>query len=683
MDVKLAGLSALVIVLVIVAGALGVMYSSLASKYSSLKSSYSSLKGSYSSLNTSYTSLSASYSSLKGEYSSLQNMYSALESMYKNQQADVVLAAAMSHWNDIAIESPSLVAPQYLSNATLHWIGGPLSGVYTGISAINATWNKFFNMYETVYWYTIVPPTVTPVSPGVYNVTGYVQFLVAPTAAPINVLVLNVTEVLTYVNTSSGYLIENEVWKVKPIPLTDVIAGYPGQEQLAESAVLADAMSHWNDIAIESPSLVIMQYAPDATLDWVGGPLSGVYTGIPAINATWNKFFNMYETVYWYTIVPPTVTMISPVEYNVTGYAQFFVAPTAAPLDIFVLNVTEVLTYTYNSSAASFQITHEVWKVKPIPLTDVIAGYPGQEQLIEGTVLAAAMSHWNEIAIESAPLVIAEYAPNATLDWVGGPLSGVYTGISAINATWNKFFNMYETVYWYTIIPPTVTMISPTEYNVTGYAQFFVAPTAVPIHPLVLNVTEILTYVYNESAAQFQITHEVWKVKPLSLSDVIAGYPPQTYIEEQMALAQAYAHWNDIAIENASLIITEYAPNATLHWIGGPLSGNYTGISTINATWTKFDNMYEYVVWYALVPPTVQVKGDMAMVKAPLQFVVFPYPTASNPHPVELVLNVTEILYYNYNATAMQWQIVNEYWIVHPLSISDVAPGYSPGQYQG
>lgn len=387
MDVKLVGLSALVVVLVIIAGALGVMYSSLVSKYSSLKSSYSSLKSSYSSLNTSYTSLSSSYSSLKSEYSSLQSDYSALESMYKNQQVDVVLAAAMSHWNDIAIESPSLV---------------------------------------------------------------------------------------------------------------------------------------------------IMQYAPDATLDWIGGPLSGVYSGISAINATWNKFFNMYETVYWYTIVPPTVTMVSPV-----------------------------------------------------------------------------------------------------------------------------------------------------EYNVTGYAQFLVAPTAVPIHPLVLNVTEILTYTYNVSAAQFQITHEVWKVKPLSLSDVIAGYPPQTYIEEQMALAQAYAHWNDIAIENASLIITEYAPNATLHWIGGPLSGNYTGISAINATWTKFDNMYEYVVWYALVPPTVQVKGDMAMVKAPLQFVVFPYPTASNQHPVELVLNVTEILYYNYNATAMQWQIVNEYWIVHPLPISDVAPGYSPGQYQG
>ena len=534
MEARVVGLAIVVVVLVAGLAVLGSMYSALSSRYSSLKSSYESLKSSYGSLESSYSSLNSSYISLKGEYSALQGSYSALESMYKNQQADVVLAAAMSHWNDIAIENVSLVAPEYAPNATLHWVGGPLSGNYTGISAIEGVWDKFFNLYETVYWYTIVPPTVMPMGPGTYQVTGYVQFLVAPTAQPINVLVLNVTEMLTYVNTSSGYLITNEVWEVKPLPLTDVIAGYPGQQALASDAVLA-----------------------------------------------------------------------------------------------------------------------------------------------------AAMSHWNDIAIESAPLVIAEYAPSAVLHWIGGPLSGTYSGIAAINSTWDKFFNLYETVYWYTIVPPTVTEITPVEYNVTGYAQFFVAPTADPLHIMVLNVTEVLTYVYNSSAKQFQITNEVWKVKPISVSDVIAGYPPQSYVEEQMVLAQAYAHWNDIAIENASLIISEYAPNATLHWVGGPLSGNYTGISAINATWNKFDNTYEYVVWYALVPPNVTLKGTMAKVEAPLQFVVFPFPTSSNPHPVEFVLNVTEILYYSYNTTAMQWQIVNEYWIVHPLQISAVAPGYSPGQYQG
>ncbi len=513
MEAKLAGLAVAVVVLVAAVAVLGSEYYSLASRYSSLK---------------------GSYSTLQAEYSSLQTAYSEAEANYRGQQPQVVLAAAMSHWNDIAIENASLVVPEYEGDATLHWVGGPLSGTYTGASSIGAVWERFFNMYETVYWYTIVPPGVVAVGPGTYNVTGYVQFLVAPTSQPLNVFVLNVTELLTYVNTSGGYLISTEVWKVKPIPLTDVIAGYPGQIQLAEDAVLADAMGHWNDIAIESP-----------------------------------------------------------------------------------------------------------------------------------------------------PLVIAQYAPDAVLSWVGGPLSGTYSGLTSINSTWSKFFGLYETVYWYTIIPPTVTELTPVEYNVTGYAQFFVAPSADPLHIMVLNVTEVLTYVYNASVRQFQITHELWKVRPLSVSDVIAGYPPQTYVEEQMVLAQAYAHWNDIAIENASLILSEYSPNATLHWIGGPLSGNYTGITAINSAWTKFDDTYEYVVWYSLVPPTVSVKGTTAFVEAPLQFVVFPYPTSSNPHPVEFVLNVTEELYYQYNATAMEWQIVSEYWIVHPLQISAVAPGYAPGQYQG
>ncbi|AFZ70040.1 hypothetical protein Calag_0259 [Caldisphaera lagunensis DSM 15908] len=294
-------------------------------------------------------------------------------------------------------------------------------------------------------------------------------------------------------------------------------------------------------------------------------------------------------------------------------------------------------------------------------------------------VLALAMSHWNDIAIENASLVIQEYAPNAVLHWIGGPLAGTYNGVSQITNVWNKFFNTYETVYWYTIIPPSVTQINSTTYQVTGYAQFFVAPTSDPLNLLVLNVTEMLTYQYING--QYMLTNEVWKVMPLTLSDVIAGYPSQEYIQSQLVLALAMSHWNDIAIENASLVIQEYAPNAVLHWIGGPLTGNYTGIEQINATWNKFNSLYEYVTWYSLVPPSVVIHGTSAMAYAPLQFVVFPFPTSSNPTPHELVLNVTEELYYNYNTSTSSWQIVNEYWIVHPIPVSDVAPGYTGSVY--
>ncbi|MGC9047560.1 MAG: hypothetical protein ACP5I6_02695 [Caldisphaera sp.] len=159
---------------------------------------------------------------------------------------------------------------------------------------------------------------------------------------------------------------------------------------------------------------------------------------------------------------------------------------------------------------------------------------------------------------------------------------------------------------------------------------------------------------------------------------IISQYNNQ---QPNVVLSLAMSHWNDIAIENASLVIQQYAPNAVLHWIGGPLTGNYTGIQQINATWSKFNSLYEYVVWYSLVPPTVVVHGTSAMVYAPLQFVVFPFPTSSNPTPHELVLNVTEELYYSYNSSITNWQLSNEYWIVHPILISDVAPGYTGSVY--
>ena len=66
----------------------------------------------------------SAYSSTQGSYSNLQGSYSNLVTTYDNVQGSVVLKNAFSHWDDIAIENLSLVMPQYVSNATLHWIGG-------------------------------------------------------------------------------------------------------------------------------------------------------------------------------------------------------------------------------------------------------------------------------------------------------------------------------------------------------------------------------------------------------------------------------------------------------------------------------------------------------------------------------------------------------------------------------
>ncbi|ORE86535.1 nuclear transport factor 2 family protein [Aurantimonas sp. 22II-16-19i] len=49
----------------------------------------------------------------------------------------------------------------------------------------------------------------------------------------------------------------------------------------------------------------------------------------------------------------------------------------------------------------------------------------------------------------------------------------------------------------------------------------------------------------------------------------------------------AKAHIDAIAKGDTAAVTATYAPSATLHWVGGPLDGTYTG-SAIAATWGKF-----------------------------------------------------------------------------------------------
>ncbi|MDP7975740.1 MAG: hypothetical protein RAK25_01110 [TACK group archaeon] len=295
------------------------------------------------------------------------------------------------------------------------------------------------------------------------------------------------------------------------------------------------------------------------------------------------------------------------------------------------------------------------------------------------SALAAAMAHWNYIAIENTTLIDSSYSPSATLRWVGGPLTGTYLGISEISAVWTKFTNLYETVYWYTVVPPTVSQVNSSYYSVSAPVQFLVAPSSDPENVFVLNVTENLLLA--KAVPAFTIVSEVWSVKPITLQSVISGYPGQPSLIKAQLLADGYSHWNDISIENVTLISQQYSPNAELTWIGGPLHGNYTGLSQIAAVWNKFSNAYEYVLWYAEVPPTVSVTGTTATVSGTLQFLVFPFSSASSPSPKAVLLNVNETLTYQYNVTSGTWLIAHEIWKVTPTPLTSAAPGYQPPSY--
>ncbi|PKM46414.1 MAG: hypothetical protein CVV05_01680 [Gammaproteobacteria bacterium HGW-Gammaproteobacteria-1] len=52
---------------------------------------------------------------------------------------------------------------------------------------------------------------------------------------------------------------------------------------------------------------------------------------------------------------------------------------------------------------------------------------------------ARAKTHLNAIADSDLEVLMRDYADDAYMDWVGGPLDGRYTGKAAIRALWEKF----------------------------------------------------------------------------------------------------------------------------------------------------------------------------------------------------------------------------------------------------
>lgn len=400
-----------------------------------------------------------SYVNQKNKGTALSNNYDALMANYDNQQYSVVLKDALQHWDYVSMENLSLVSPQYLPNATLDWIGGPLSGTYTGISEINSTWTKFFNAWSAVWFYTISPPTVT-VNGNLSTVTSMNQFVLTPINAPMQVNYLNISYTLNYMKIGNSWFIYKETWHI-------VNSGYISYKQqgVALQAVTANAFSHWDAIAIENTSLLQPQYDSNATLSWIGGPLTGTYSGVSDIINTWNKFFGLWNAVWFYAETPPVVT-VTGATANVTSTVQFILTPVSDESQVQYLNISYTLNF-YEMNG-QWEIFKEVWHI-------VGTGYisAAEQTAIYNAIDSLAFNHWNNIAIQNNTTVLDEYAPNATLYWIGGPLNGTYTGLTEINTTWNKFFGLWSAVWFYTESPPTI-MVNGNVITVNATVQFIV-----------------------------------------------------------------------------------------------------------------------------------------------------------------------------------------------------------------
>ena len=134
-----------------------------------------------------------------------------------------------------------------------------------------------------------------------------------------------------------------------------------------------------------------------------------------------------------------------------------------------------------------------------------------------------------------------------------------------------------------------------------------------------------------------------------------------TNTSENNALSLAYDHWNDVALENATLVMSQYASNASLHWDHGSLNGYYNTTGAINSTWNKFFSAWSSVSYKTVTAPVVTVSGNTAIVNATLKLMV---QDAAN-HSKYDIINVTYSLDYyssalNPHTGLPQYMIVGE-----------------------
>ena len=108
-----------------------------------------------------------------------------------------------------------------------------------------------------------------------------------------------------------------------------------------------DASMHFKAIASGKVANIMSQYAPDATLLWIGGPLNGSYTGSKAIKSVWTKFAKskMSETA------KDIVVGTNPDGMTVTANVEF-IGKTKIP-------VRYVLAYRNR------KIVSEIWQIAP------------------------------------------------------------------------------------------------------------------------------------------------------------------------------------------------------------------------------------------------------------------------------------------------------------------------------
>ncbi|NIG19266.1 nuclear transport factor 2 family protein [Pantoea sp. Al-1710] len=135
-------------------------------------------------------------------------------------------------------------------------------------------------------------------------------------------------------------------------------------------------------------------------------------------------------------------------------------------------------------------------KLKPLLISTVLF------TLSAGQSFAAdadnARAHFQAIAAGNMAEIMAHYADNAHLEWVGGPLDGAYNSSDAIQQVWSKFSTAQGNLQ-YTV--NNLTEASNPKGSTVSAQVHFNGKNA-------LNVSYILTY------RAGKIVSEIWQVTP-------------------------------------------------------------------------------------------------------------------------------------------------------------------------
>ncbi|MCY0860051.1 MAG: hypothetical protein OWQ54_06425 [Sulfolobaceae archaeon] len=420
----------------------------------------------------------------------------------------------------------------YLYGTTLSTISS-LKSSYSSLSSSYSTVSSQLSQYMTNY--SSLKAEYSKLESNYTALEGMYNMLLAMEKMYMNEAIANYTLFKQAEMNASYYktLYEEVLAELKQINATGI------KEEYKEGSALGVVLQFYDGIAIENPNDVLPFLAPNFTAEIMGVPFAGNYT-YSTFNSTWlADFFSTYETVYFYTTALPTITVISNNTFAVTDVVQYFVAPTNDPVYLQVFNASNTITVQIIHGVPL--ITKLVWNGNEVPPSTVIAGYPSQHVMQANQVLEEFLYQVNAIGAEFPPNVITQYfSPNATFV-VEGQLPSVFkTGVLTGSEITN-FFNTWDTYFIFTLeysqnilpngtaIPPMVKVTltpSGTMAVVTANETVFFTfvnqgqPGFPAIYDMHVNVTAY--FMYNSTAAEWQIVKETWYVMQVqALSDTI------------------------------------------------------------------------------------------------------------------------------------------------------------------